>query len=366
MSRELKVGIFVLVGLLLTTLGVFVIGGEEHFWQSKVTYGASFHDVAGLKPGSPVQLGGVDVGTVSSVKHSHDASDTRIHVKLSIVRTEAVRLREGTVATIENKGLLGDKMLTLTVPDPAAPELPANGELKSEEPLDLSKYVEKIDRISETAQKVLNNIEAASRPFADARFSEDAKGVVSSLNQILTGVVKSDSAAHRLLLDPHEGERVDRLLADLDVASAQFSGAMADVHEVTTQVKTGPGLAHAVVYDGEVSKSAAGALSELHEDLRAIRQGNGLARAIIYGDDGGQHVMKNLDAMSDDLRQIVARVREGKGTLGGLLVDPSVYEDIKSAVGNVERNEVLRALVRYSLKADEERPRAQAAPAPSK
>jgi phospholipid/cholesterol/gamma-HCH transport system substrate-binding protein len=60
--------------------------------------------------------------------------------------------------------------------------------------------------------------------------------------------------------------------------------------------------------------------------------------------------------MSDDLRVIVHNLREGKGTLGALLVDPSVYEDIKSVVGNVERNQVLRALVRYSIKADETRP----------
>ena len=48
-------------------------------------------------------------------------------------------------------------------------------------------------------------------------------------------------------------------------------------------------------------------------------------------------------------------MRQGKGTIGALLVDPTVYEDIKSAVGNVERNEVLRALVRYSIKADEQK-----------
>ena len=60
-------------------------------------------------------------------------------------------------------------------------------------------------------------------------------------------------------------------------------------------------------------------------------------------------------ATHDDLRAIVAGVRQGKGTLGALLVDPTVYADIKSVVGNVERNEVLRALVRYSIKADEQR-----------
>ncbi|MCU0687690.1 MAG: MCE family protein, partial [Polyangiaceae bacterium] len=53
---------------------------------------------------------------------------------------------------------------------------------------------------------------------------------------------------------------------------------------------------------------------------------------------------------------IVADVRAGKGTLGGLLVDPSIYEDMKAVLGNVQRNDVLRALVRYSIKQDEKKP----------
>jgi hypothetical protein len=42
--------------------------------------------------------------------------------------------------------------------------------------------------------------------------------------------------------------------------------------------------------------------------------------------------------------------------VGALLVDPSVYEDLKAVLGNVERNDVLRALVRYSIKQDEKKP----------
>ena len=53
---------------------------------------------------------------------------------------------------------------------------------------------------------------------------------------------------------------------------------------MTTHVRQGPGIAHALVYDGEISKNAAGSLGELHKDLEAIREGNGLAHALLYGD----------------------------------------------------------------------------------
>jgi phospholipid/cholesterol/gamma-HCH transport system substrate-binding protein len=357
-GREIKVGIFVLMGIALTTVAVFLIGENEHFWQSKSAYYASFKDVAGLKAGSPVQLGGVDIGTVSGVAHSGDRADSRIHVKMSIVKSEAVRLRQGTKAEIVNKGLLGDKMVALTVPNPAAAELPPGGELEPVEPLDISSYIAKLDQLAQTAQKTLNNLEIASRSLADPKLSEDVKGTLSSLNALVAGVNNNDSVVHRLLLDPREADKLDRLLVDLDRATNEVTGTVADVRDVSAQIRTGPGLAHALIYDGDVSRHAAGAMEELHKDLTAIREGNGLARALIYGDgDGGpesQHMMKNLSAVSDDVRVIVANIRAGKGTLGALLVDPSLYEDIRATVGNVQRSEVLRALVRYTIKKDEE------------
>ena len=91
----------------------------------------------------------------------------------------------------------------------------------------------------------------------------------------------------------------------------------------------------------------------MHQDLEQIRKGNGLVHALVYGDTDSTHLMTNVNAMSDDLRAILSGVRQGKGTLGALLVDPSVYDDLKALLGNTERNAVLRALVRYSIKHDQ-------------
>jgi phospholipid/cholesterol/gamma-HCH transport system substrate-binding protein len=368
MKREIKVGIFVLIGLLLVTVAIFMIGQNEYFWERKSTFYVQFYDVAGLKAGSPVQLGGVDVGTISRVGHSRDAGDTHIHVTLSIVRAEAVRVRKGTIAEVVNKGLLGDKMIELHVPHPEAPELASGGELVAKEPLDLTTYLTKFDTLVDKADHTLDNLEIASRNIADPELALELKGTIKSVHAILAGVADNDSAVHRLLMDGREGEKLDRLLSDIDHATSDVHGVMADVRDMTGQVKSGPGLAHALIYDGDVSKSAAGAIDELHKDLLAVREGNGLARALIYGDGPGgadqQHMMKNLALTTEDIRTIVANIRAGKGTLGALLVDPSLYEDLRATVGNMQRSEVLRALVRYTIKKDEEQPK-KPAEAPS-
>ncbi|HEY5147752.1 MAG TPA: MlaD family protein [Polyangiaceae bacterium] len=359
MGRQLKVGLFVLFGLALTMLAIFIIGSSRRLWEPRVAYRTAFQDVAGLKPGAPVRMGGLDIGEVKAVGHDVDTQDSRIFVDLSVVKKEAGRIRTDTIARVAGKGLLGDKMVELTVGSPTLERVPEGGLLQSEEPSDVFAAA---NRVAAAAVKAVDKIEPLAESLGDPRFAEDIRGSAADVHSMLDAIVHGDGAMHRLFYDPAEGQQISEALAHLNQTSARLDATLADVQALTSQVREGPGIAHALVYDGDMSKNASGTLDELHQDLRAVREGNGLAHALLYGDDPSQHVMSNLNAMSDDLRAIVGNLKQGKGTLGALLVDPTVYEDIKSAVGNVERNEVLRALVRYSIKADEKRPSAEAHP----
>jgi phospholipid/cholesterol/gamma-HCH transport system substrate-binding protein len=351
--REVKVGLFVILGLSLAMLAIFIIGSSRRLWEPRVTYRTAFQDVAGLKPGAPVRMGGLDIGEVKNVGHDGDVEDSRIFVTLSVVKKEAVRIRADTVARVSGKGLLGDKMIELSVGSPDLPHVAEGSLLPSEEPRDV---LSAANKVAEATEKAIERIEPLAQSLGDPKFAEDIRGSASDLHSILDAVAHGDGAVHRLFYDPAEADQIREALANLNQTSARLNATLANVQDVTDHLRQGPGVAHALVYDGEISQNAAGAVHELHEDLRAIREGNGLAHALLYGDDSSQHMMTNLNAMSDDLRTIVGNLKQGKGTLGALLVDPTVYEDIKSAVGNVERNEVLRALVRYSIKADEKKP----------
>jgi phospholipid/cholesterol/gamma-HCH transport system substrate-binding protein len=353
MTRQLKVGLFVIFGLMLTMATVFLIGDTRGLWQPKVSYHTAFADVAGLKPGAPVRAGGVDIGQVTAVGHGADPRDARIFVTLSITKTEAARVKTDAIARIVNKGLLGDRMIELTAGSPEAPAMPGSQLIPSEEPADMFAAANKL--AAET-QETIAKLEPLAQALGDPKFAADIKGSAEDVHALLDVMVRGDGTMHRIFFDHAEADHVDALLTSLTRTSARLDTTLADVQDVTEHLKQGPGIAHAIIYDGEMSKDTAGALSEVHQDLKAIREGNGLAHTLLYGDEGSTHVMGNLNAMSDDLRAIVSGVRQGKGTLGALLVDPTVYEDIRAAIGNVERNEVLRALVRYSIKADEQHP----------
>ncbi|MDB4936006.1 MAG: Mce family protein [Labilithrix sp.] len=359
-NRSLKVGGFVVIALILATFAVFLIGDNRRAWDRKMTYKARFNDVVGLKSGSAVRMGGIDVGSVTDVSHGDKDDDSKIYVTIAVARNEARRVRPDTVARVVNKGLLGDKMIDLAGGDPAkGPAADGSFIMSEEDPSDMGKAIEKMTDVAKKADLTMDAIKRTSEQLADPQMTEDIKGSVRSLRAILDGVAHDkDGAAHKMIFDPEEGRRIDHILANLDQSSANLAAISSDAREVTARAKTGPGLVHTLVYDDQLGASTTGTMVELNKSLVALRTGNGLGHAIVYGDDSTQHVMGNVSAMSDDLREIVANVKAGRGTIGGLLVDPSVYEDVKALVGNLERNEVLRALVRYSIKQNEGRPHA--------
>ncbi len=361
-KRDIKVGAFVLAGLAIMGLLVFMIGDERSMFEAHDSYKAVFEDVQGLKRGSPLRMGGVDVGSVTDVGYSDDPTDLRLFVTVSVVRAEARRIRVDSRVSIAGKGLLGDKMLVITAGDPSKDAIPPGEIIPTDSSPGLEETLQKLTGIGEKADKIATNLERTTHALADDKFTKDLQGTVSSLNSILQAVDKGDGYAKKLLHDPDEAGRLSRTLANLEKSSAELNQAIRGVNNVVGRVQTGPGFVHEVVYGEGPSKTLnqfGGAADEVALTLRGIREGNGPAKSLIYGDDNSQELMGNLNAMSRDLRHIVADVRKGKGTVGALLVDPSIYEDLKMVLGNVERNKTLRALVRYSIKQDEKAPRVE-------
>jgi phospholipid/cholesterol/gamma-HCH transport system substrate-binding protein len=358
LGREFKVGVFVLAGFMVMALVIFLIGEERHIFGSKESYYTVFNDVQGLRRGSPVRMGGVDIGTVSEVAYGDDAKDARIFVHMSIVAAEARRIATDSVASIEGKGLLGDKMVVITVGS-SGRRLPPGGEVKSKPAEDLGQMMAKLGAVSDKAEKVMTNLEETTGALADEKLHEDLKAGVNSLSHILGSVDRHEGYIGKLVGDPAEAERLSRAVASLERTSDELQTATRNVNQILARVQNGPGLAHELLYGEDSSKAVAqfgNAAEELTVTLKGIREGNGLARNLLFG-GGDQKLANDLNDMSGDLRQIVADLRAGRGTLGALLVDPSVYEDLKLVLGNVERNKALRALVRYSIRKDEGTPK---------
>ena len=347
-------GLFVLAGLFLFGAVVFMVGQERNLFARSVEFRTSFPDVQGLKAGAPVRMGGIDVGQVSFVGYDpRDASDSAVHVKFWVRAQDAERVRTDTRTKIGNKGLLGDKLVELS--SGAGESADAGATLAGDPPTDM---FGKIGTMADKAEIVMDNIEKATRPLGDEKLHRDIQGSVANINAILNEVANGDGYPNKFLSDPKEAERISNVLTGLEKTTKEAELAIRDVRVMANRVQTGPGFAHDLIYgQPQGLPEIANAAGEVSTTLRQIREGNGIVKDVLFGGQGDAAVLtKNLAEMSTDVRAIIADIRAGKGTIGGLLVDPTIYEDVKIVLGNVQRNDVLRALVRYSINKDQDKP----------
>ena len=346
-SSKLKVGIFVTAALIVGGILVFIIGNQSAMFASKVEYVTVFDQVSGLRPGSPVRIAGIDVGTVEEVSFDPNG---RIRVRVEVREDASEFVREGSTASVGSKGLLGDQLVEITVGQ--GDRLPAGATIPSVQESLLASFLGETGTEAEGIVRNLNATTAAlAQTLGDEQVQQDIRDITHNLSTMSRLIAENDGTVRRLMDDP-------RLAAGRLEAP---DGAL----DVVGEVQNGDGTAHQLIYGQEgvtLITNLAGAAGELATILRDVRTGDGNAHELLYGDEAGG-LIENLTAMSTDLRAIVADVRAGRGTIGGLLVDPSIYEDVKRLVGNLERNEILRALVRYSIREDAQRPQTPA-PAP--
>jgi phospholipid/cholesterol/gamma-HCH transport system substrate-binding protein len=354
-TSDVKVGLFVFAGLVMTGLVIFLIGDERRLFSTAVVFHCKFSDVQGLKQGAPIRMGGIDIGHVDDVGYGKDPLDTTIYVALSVVRTEAGRVKRDSIAKIATKGLLGDKMVEITKGQ-LRDSIPPGGEIVAEEPGDM---INKVTGMAGKAEQTMTNLERISTELANESLHRDMRETMASANTLLKGVNDGDGYAKRLLVDKAESDRISRLVTNLDRTSGELTVTLRSLNGILSRVENGPGFAHDVLYGDGPSKEIAqfgAAAQELTTTLKLVRESDSLVHDAMFGGKGnGAEAIANVSAMTGDLRAIVADVRKGKGTVGALLIDPSVYEDLKAVLGNVQRNDVLRALVRYSIKEDEQK-----------
>jgi phospholipid/cholesterol/gamma-HCH transport system substrate-binding protein len=368
-STEFRVGIFVSLALIVGTGLIFTLGARSSLFSSKNDYYAIFTDVGGLRAGSTIRLSGIEVGTVGPIEFIHDGDDVgKLRVSLQI-RTEIAHLitaptnaetgEGGTRATLGSKGLLGDMLIDIT-PGRGTP-LADGSRIPSQETggmfAAIAQAGEMVSEIREELHPVLENVRSFTTVLGDEQFRTDLHDIAHNVAEVTRMVAEEDGTVPRLLRDPDLANKVESTLASAQVATSEIAQTARNFRAISNEIRDGDGTVHEVIYGREGSRlvtNLADTAGEAATILRDVRTGHGNAHELLYGDDAG-NLIQNLNEMSQDLRVVVAEVRAGRGTIGGLLMDPSIYEDVKRLVGNLERNDILRALVRYSIREDEPR-----------
>lgn len=136
---ELTVGFFVLVGILALGYISIKLGRLEVIGGGGYTVYAEFEKAGGIKPGSVVEIAGVEVGKVKSIKLN--SNDYQALVEFTIYKD--VKIQEDAIASIKTKGLIGEKYVQIT-PGGSEKIIPNGGRIReTESAVDLEELISK-------------------------------------------------------------------------------------------------------------------------------------------------------------------------------------------------------------------------------
>jgi phospholipid/cholesterol/gamma-HCH transport system substrate-binding protein len=310
-SRRLSliVGAFVVATLALAASVLLSLGSGSGFLRPRYRLVTYFENVQGLVAGAPVRLAGKDVGTVEFVTFAPLAADLPpIRSVLQIDLSVQNRIRSDSVASIGTIGLLGDKYVEISMGTVSGRVLQENEELPSISPVDLNVAVVR-------GSEAIDNI---------ATLTENVNQVVEEFGASMGGRKMAES--------------------------------LAAVSEIVQEVQTGENLLHSLIYDkyeGGGVESVERSLIILEKILEEVAEGDGLLHALIYRPASEQNLVLEAQAAGVRLNSILAKIDDGEGTLGLLLNDPTVYEDLKLLLGGAERSLVVRSLIRLSTEEEQ-------------
>ncbi len=349
MTREVKVGLF--VSLLVVALGLtmFVLGGSADLLERRYTLNGAWSDVGGLQEGAIVRLAGIDVGEVTRVQVSDDLGVKKIMVEMTIMEKYSTRIREDSVARIENVGLLGDKMVAITMGSNDRTVLEDGAWIDTQAPLDILEYTKKVQDILSSTGSISNKLDlmlGSDQEAAQASLSES----FSHLEELMRRTKTGPGLAYTLIYDERVPQRVDNILAN-------FEGASADLRAVTQEIRSGDGMAHEFIYghEGAALASELRQLAAAMNKLTADMQNEGtLIHALVY-DPEMADIVEDLAVTAEALSSTAQAIDSGEGTIGMLSRDPALYEDLRALVGGAQRNKLLRAYIRQTVQKGESR-----------
>jgi phospholipid/cholesterol/gamma-HCH transport system substrate-binding protein len=288
--RAAGVGVFVLGGILLFAVGLFLIGDRQMAFAKKITVYTEFKKITGLQPGAVVRVSGAKAGSITQILPP-DTPSGKFRVELEIVEDLHQLVRTDSLATIETEGLVGGNYLGITTGSDTAPIVTPNATIAGKEPLDIAELMQ---RMGETVTKVNDSVDGMRD---DAQRAVVAiADTVENTNTLITGVT---------------GE----------VTKIAASGALitADAAEIAEGIRSGKGTLGKFVNDEQLYNHVTAIARQTEETTTYARQLVQSAKETLDGlqskDGAVQGMTASVKQTMDDARGSMASFAENMDAL---------------------------------------------------
>ena len=286
-ARLAAIGLFVLAGLFLFALGLFLIGDRRMLFRDQFEVNADFADVAALQTGAKVRVSGMDAGEVTALVVPTKPSG-KFRVRMRVREDLHPLIRVDSVASIQNDGLVGNKYMAIGAGTEQAARVAAGGTIASREPFDIAHLLE---RSSDTVESINLTV---------AQLRGQMQHVLTTVGEVATNA----------------NEVVEKVGADAAAIAAAGRRISEDTTRIVADIRGGRGTIGKLVKDDELYVRATTIARETEVAVRSAREAAESARATLANLRGNAKDGDGpVQAMLADLQRTLSSAREATADL---------------------------------------------------
>ncbi|MEX1129307.1 MAG: MlaD family protein [Vicinamibacterales bacterium] len=291
-NRLAAVGAFVIAGILLFAVGLFLIGNRRLMFSDTFEVYAEFSKVAGLQNGAMVRVAGLDAGEVETI-HLPTTPSGRFRIKLRVRTDMHPIIRLDSVASIQNDGLVGNKFIQVEAGTDQSPQVPDRGTIQSREPFDLADMLQRVNetidlvtimitdvrvRLDEALLAVQSMAVEGQTMIADVSgdiraITTSGQKVAADLQLIVAGVQQGKGSLGKFVNDDAVYERVKEIATEAERAVTNLREASESAKAAIDDFRGEKGPMRGVVGDLQQSLTAAReTLTDLADNSEALKR----------------------------------------------------------------------------------------------
>ncbi|TDE06923.1 MlaD family protein [Flavobacterium sandaracinum] len=285
-SQKLRLGLFVIIGLLLFILAVYFIGDKQQMFGKTNQLSAVFNNVSGLQLGNNVRYSGINVGTVSGITM---INDTAIKVDMLIDKTIFPHIRKNATATIGSDGLVGNMIINIIPGKEKASSILPGDEILTLSRIRMDDMLNILGKTNKNAAlltsdllKITNEINQGTGTVGllikDANLANDLKQTVHYLKITGQGSSESITKINRLISSLENKDNVIGVLKDTAVAnnlkkivlnlkqtSTQIDNVVNNLDTTIVNIKNGKGAVNYLSNDPELVRKIDSTMTNVNE-----------------------------------------------------------------------------------------------------
>ena len=328
---KVRLGLFVIGGLALFVLAIFIIGKQKNLFNPVIRLSTNFHNVSGLQVGNNIRFSGINVGTVDKITIMND---TTVNVTMLIKEDVGQFIKSDCEVTVGSEGLIGDKLLIISPGSTDAKLAKGGQQLGSVEPVEIDAIVANLQVTSRQFEDIVLKVNSGRGTLG--RLIHDTI-IAENLNQTILNLKKSSKGLGETMAATQNN--ISAIMGSLQIISGNTEIVSKQLGETMVQINSGRGTFGRLLQDTILAEN----LNQTILNLKKSSKGLGETMATTQNNISAimsslEIISGNTEIFSKQLGETMVQINSGHGTLGRLIQDTIIAENLNQTMINLQKS----------------------------